>query len=86
MEVDRSNFHWQLPRMLRALANAHFVAVDFELSGIQSKAIHKAKAVDKHLGRKQTMQQRYEEVKEAAEKYQILQVGLTIVIEDNQNG
>ncbi|MCJ1246045.1 hypothetical protein MMC30_003249 [Trapelia coarctata] len=86
MEVDRSSFHWQLPRMLRALAKAHFVAVDFELSGIQSKTIHRAKGVDKHQGRKQTLQQRYEEVKEAAEKYQILQVGLTIVIQDEQTG
>ena len=72
--------------MLRALAKAHFVAVDFELSGIQSKAIHKAKGSDKHQGGKQTIQQRYEEAKEAAEKYQILQVGLTIVIEDAETG
>lgn len=72
--------------MLRALAKAHFVAVDFELSGIQSKTIHKAKGFDKHQGGKQTLQQRYDEAKEAAEKYQILQVGLTIVIEDAETG
>ena len=74
--------------MLRALATAHFVAVDFELSGIQSKTIHRGKEMgaDKQRARKQTIQQRYEEVKEAAEKYQILQVGLTIVTEDKEKG
>ena len=86
MDVDRKTFHWQLPRMLRALAEAHFVAVDFELSGIQSKMVHRVKVVDQAYGNKQTLQQRYEELKEAAERYQILQVGLTIVTEDAAKG
>ena len=78
--------------MLRALANAHFVAIDLELSGIQSKTIHRFKAVEnasnsgKPTGGKQTLQERYEEAKEAAERYQILQVGLTIVDEDAETG
>ncbi|MCJ1398292.1 hypothetical protein MMC11_001489 [Xylographa trunciseda] len=92
MDVDRRSFHWQLPRMLRALADAHFVAIDLELSGIQSKTIHRPKAVDngsvesRSFGSKQTLQERYEEAKEAAERYQILQVGLTIVTEDAETG
>ncbi|MCJ1436352.1 hypothetical protein MMC27_005731 [Xylographa pallens] len=92
MDVDRRSFHWQLPRMLRALADAHFVAIDLELSGIQSKTIHRPKAVDngsnegRSTGGKQTLQERYEEAKEAAERYQILQVGLTIVSEDAESG
>ena len=78
--------------MLRALANAHFVAIDLELSGIQSKTIHRPKAVEngsnegRSSGGKQTLQERYEEAKEAAERYQILQVGLTIVSEDTETG
>jgi poly(A)-specific ribonuclease len=86
MEVGRKTFHWELPRMLRALTTAHFVALDFELSGIQSKAIHKVKLSEKPLGGVQTLQQRYEETKEAAERYQILQVGLTVVKEDEEGG
>ena len=86
MDVDRKTFHWQLPRMLRALAGAHFVAVDFELSGIHSKVVHRTRAVEQAYGNKQTLQQRYEEAKEAAERYQILQVGLTIVTEDAEKG
>ncbi|MCJ1389378.1 hypothetical protein MMC18_002235 [Xylographa bjoerkii] len=92
MDVDRRSFHWQLPRMLRALADAHFVAIDLELSGIQSKTIHRPKAVEngstesRSTGSKQTLQERYDEAKEAAERYQILQVGLTIVKEDADTG
>ena len=87
MDVDRHTFHWQLPSMLRALAGAHFVAVDFELSGIQSKTMHRVVPTgNRSHGGKQTLQQRYEEAREAAERYQILQVGLTIVKEDLEAG
>ncbi|MCJ1289837.1 hypothetical protein MMC34_001370 [Xylographa carneopallida] len=92
MDVDRRSFHWQLPRMLRALADAHFVAIDLELSGIQSKTGHRPRAVGngsnegKSTGGKQTLQERYKEAKEAAERYQILQVGITIVNEDAETG
>ncbi|MCJ1283647.1 hypothetical protein MMC26_002978 [Xylographa opegraphella] len=78
--------------MLRALASAHFIAIDLELSGIQSKTIHRPKVVEngsneaRSTGGKQTLQERYEEAKEAAERYQILQVGLTIVNEDADTG
>ena len=78
--------------MLKALADAHFVAIDLELSGIQSKTIHRTKVVENgstengSTSSKQTLQQRYEEAKEAAERYQILQVGLTIVNEDAETG
>ena len=78
--------------MLRALADAHFVAIDLELSGIQSKTGHRPRAVGngsnegKSTGGKQTLQERYKEAKEAAERYQILQVGITIVNEDAETG
>ena len=96
MEVTQSDFHWQLQHMLMSLLQAHFVAIDLELSGIQSKEIHKVKPVTKkhglntsakhHGAKKQTLQQRYEEIKEAAEKYQVLQIGLTFVREDQETG
>ena len=72
--------------MLEAISTAHFVALDLEFSGIQSKAIHRVETSEPAVGRKQTLQQRYEEVKEAAERYQILQIGLTCVEEDQEKG
>ena len=86
MEVNNTSFQWQLPRMLRAISTAHFVAIDLEFSGIQSKAIHRPEPLEGGNGRKQTLQQRYEEVKEAAERYQVLQIGLTCVEEDKEKG
>ena len=85
MDVSRKSFQWQLPRILRALANTHFVSMDLELSGIQSKPKRKSRTTGDING-KQSLQQRYEEAKEAAEKYQVLQVGLTCVSEDQENG
>lgn len=85
MEINRQTFHWQLPVVLQAVADAHFVAIDLELSGIHSKTSYRSKAVP-NSGSRQTLQQRYEEIKEAAEKYQILQIGLTCVSEDFATG
>ena len=82
MDVDRSGFGGQFPRILRAIRDAHFIAFDLELSGIPSKANHRSKTRSSQ-NNKQTLQQRYEEAKEAAERYQILQFGLTCVTEDH---
>ena len=83
MEIDRSTFAWQLPHILRAVRDAHFVAFDLELSGIPSKSNHRSRN-GPNQSNKQTLQERYSEAKEAAERYQILQVGLTCVTEDEQ--
>ena len=86
MDVDRSSFQPRLLALLEAIANAHFVAFDFELSGIQSKQSHTVRATDAPHEGKQSLQQRYAELKDAAEKYQILQVGITCVEEDTERG
>lgn len=86
MDVDRISFQSKLPAMLEAIANAHFVAFDLELSGIQSKQFTMPKATGGIHEGKQTLQQRYEEMKEAAEKYQVLQVGITCVEENREKG
>lgn len=84
MDVKGIAFQPQLPGLLEAIADAHFVAIDLELSGIQSRSINKPAGLVE--GGQQTLQQRYEEVKEAAEKYQVLQIGLTCVKEDRDKG
>jgi len=75
MEVDRNDFYPMLPTMLKHISNAHCVAFDLELSGIPVRKQHASEG-------RQTLQQRYTEVKRAAETFHILQVGLTCVEQD----
>jgi poly(A)-specific ribonuclease len=76
MDINKYNFYPQIIDILTAISRAHFVAVDLELSGVPSKDSLSTKAG------KQTLQERYLETKEAAERYQILQIGLTCVEQD----
>ncbi|KAK4502437.1 hypothetical protein PRZ48_005862 [Zasmidium cellare] len=82
MDVDKYSFYPLLLDILTDISEAHFVALDLELSGVPSKGT----AFGKDSG-KQTLQQRYLETKQAAERYQILQIGLTCVeqnVEDDK--
>jgi hypothetical protein len=84
MDITRQSFYYLLPRILHELADCDFLALDLELSGISLKPTQGVPI--KGSSRKQTLQQRYEEVKEAAERYTILQIGLTVVKEDAKTG
>ncbi|KAJ5650371.1 CAF1 family ribonuclease [Penicillium longicatenatum] len=79
MEVTAGNFTALLPWMLYQISCSSFVAIDLEFSGI---AINPSSQAQKD----QSLQERYKEVKAAAEKYQILQIGLTICQENRANG
>jgi hypothetical protein len=79
MEVTAGNFTALLPWMLYQISCSSFVAIDFEFSGI---AINPSSQAQKD----QSLQERYKEVKAAAERYQILQIGLTICQENRANG
>ncbi|KAI1448309.1 CAF1-domain-containing protein [Annulohypoxylon stygium] len=68
MEIDRSNFFWVLPCMLEEARKARFVAIDVEMSGISGH---------NHPNHDNSIQDSYTKIKEAAEKYQVLQVGFT---------
>jgi poly(A)-specific ribonuclease len=76
MDVSATAFPSEAVRILQEIASAHFVAFDFEFSGVNGWA----------PGGKPPLQQYYQEVKAAAERYQVLQVGLTVVKEDLKNG
>lgn len=67
--------------MLEDLASSAFVAIDFEFSGIALAAQGTTGAGPPH-----SLQQRYQELKKFADKYQILQVGLTFCQEDIEAG
>jgi hypothetical protein len=79
MDVTAQTFPYHLPRMLEDLASSTFVAIDLEFSGIVI-------ATQGRAGPPQSLQQRYREVKEGADNYQILQVGLTFCHEDTEKG
>lgn len=76
--VTELTWSQHLPHILKDLSDCTFVALDCEFSGIPSQQPRAA--------RRQTLQERYAESKDAAQKYQILQIGLTIVKEDAVTG
>ncbi|KAL2829145.1 ribonuclease H-like domain-containing protein [Aspergillus cavernicola] len=75
MDVTAQTFPYHLSKILEDLASSVFVSIDLEFSGI-------ATAPQGRAGPPQSLQQRYEEVVAGADKYQILQVGLTFCHED----
>ncbi|KAI9665125.1 MAG: hypothetical protein M1831_002135 [Alyxoria varia] len=70
MEVDRCNFANVLPTILKRIADSDFIAFDLEFSGIPPQR-------QRDLAGKATLQDRYEDVKAAAETYHVHQFGLT---------
>jgi poly(A)-specific ribonuclease len=80
MDITSQAFAFHLPRILADLATCCFVSIDLEFSGIASKAQGEPAKSSR------TLQERYAETKNAAEKYQVLQIGLTICHEDTETG
>lgn len=72
MEVDGPAFPHHLLGLFIHISEADFVSFDLELSGIPSRLPNK-----KPRGGRLTLEDRYAETKEGADRYQILQVGLT---------
>lgn len=85
MDVSPAEFQIRLPSILDAISSAHFVTIDLELSGIPGQQSNRFR-VSEALSKKPPLQQRYEETKVAAEKYQVLQFGITCVEEDRVRG
>lgn len=79
MDILSRQFSNELVKIIQLIADSHFVAFDLEFSGIANRRLRGGKS-------RSSLQQVYEEVKEAAKVYQVLQVGLTIVEEDSQKG
>lgn len=86
MDITFSDFHHQLPSILNAIATAHFVTIDLELSGIPGQQLNRLRGVGEGSSGKPSLQQRYEETKIAAERYQVLQLGITCVDEEKDQG
>jgi poly(A)-specific ribonuclease len=81
MDITKTSFYPLLLDILTDISESYFVAFDLELSGVPVKQ----PSANRRVGRP-SLQERYLEVKEAAEKYSILQIGLTCVREDVDTG
>lgn len=79
MEVTSVSFSDYFPAILNNISTSCFVSLDFELSGVGFKP-------SIPQSRTQTVEERYVDAKAAADRYQILQVGLTTCHEDKENG
>ncbi|KAL8704638.1 MAG: hypothetical protein Q9201_002224 [Fulgogasparrea decipioides] len=86
MDVTNRTFHHLFPSLVAAIADANFVAIDLELSGIPGQQINRPRAPGTRTGGKPSLQERYDEIKTAAEKYQVLQLGITCVGENRNRG
>lgn len=85
MEVDQAHFRRQLLPILKHIANAKFVSFDLEMSGISTRPKYSAGDRSHDVG-KPTLQQQYDEMRSAAETFQVLQFGITCVEEDREKG
>lgn len=79
MDITGTQFPSKAVQIIREIADSHFIAFDLEFSGVAGRRSAQSTG-------KLTIQEYYSDIKEAAEKYQILQVGLTIVKEDSKKG
>ena len=85
MEVDQSHYRKYLLQILKHIANASFVSFDLEMSGIY-KNTRFGPVAGGHDNGKPSLQQLYEDIRAAADTFQVLQVGITIVEEDREKG
>ena len=78
MDIGGAEYPLEVLKILQEVSESHFIAFDLEFSGVAGRR--------KGGTGKLTLQDYYEDIKIAAEKYQILQVGFTIVKEDLKKG
>jgi poly(A)-specific ribonuclease len=83
MEVDAVTYPHRLLDLLTHISEADFVSFDLELTGIPSHLPGK-EPWRPRVGGRNTLKDRYEETKTAADRYNILQVGVTCAKFDYQ--
>ncbi|KIW69851.1 hypothetical protein PV04_02174 [Phialophora macrospora] len=79
MDVNIGSFTSELVKIIQHIANSRFIAFDLEFSGVAGRRAGGG-------ANKLTLQEYYSDLRAAAQIYQILQVGLTIVTEDTEKG
>jgi len=86
MDVSRQDFNAKLDFVLSDISISHFVAIDLELSGIAGQQTNKPRRDVQGLIGLPTLQERYTDIKSAAERYQVLQLGITCVLKCPEEG
>ena len=81
MDVDQDSFRKVLLDILINIVNADYVILDLEMSGINGR-----QPGTRHSAGKPSLQDLYEEIRAAAEIFQILQLGITCVGSDVEKG
>jgi poly(A)-specific ribonuclease len=71
MEITSENYWESLPGVLEAMAAATYVSVDVEMTGLYSK--------NTTTNAKTALNAIYEQAKEASERFQIVQFGLSCI-------
>lgn len=79
MEVTNVTFAEQAIPIIQHIADSRFTAFDLEFSGVAGRRPGGGSG-------KLSLQQYYQELRAAAQIYQILQIGLTVVSEDVEKG
>ncbi|EXJ61561.1 hypothetical protein A1O7_01989 [Cladophialophora yegresii CBS 114405] len=79
MDVNSGSFPSEVVKIIQHIANSRFIAFDLEFSGVAGR---RAAGGANRL----SLQEYYSDLRAAAQIYQILQVGLTIVTEDTEKG
>ncbi|EXJ66533.1 uncharacterized protein A1O5_10202 [Cladophialophora psammophila CBS 110553] len=79
MDINSGNFSQELIKIIQHVANSRFIAFDLEFSGV---AARRAGAGSGKLD----LHQYYQDLRSAAQIYQVLQVGITVVTEDIEEG
>ncbi|KAJ4294070.1 hypothetical protein N0V90_007759 [Kalmusia sp. IMI 367209] len=79
MDVDSESYPHQLLGLLIHISEADFVSFDLELTGIPSHLPGKEPWKPRVERGRKTLEDRYQETRLAANRYQILQVGITCV-------
>lgn len=74
MEINRTNFWQNLPKLFETISEAQYVAIDLEMSGIYVDQFR-----DTETPVKPTLQQAYGDARKAANLYSILQFGFTCI-------
>lgn len=80
MDIDQQIFYPRLLGILENISHAKFISLDVEMSGIFMPKTDRNRPGNGRPG----LEELYQDMKAAAEKYQILQVGITCVLEDHQ--
>jgi poly(A)-specific ribonuclease len=83
MEVVQSRFYGILKDLLIDIADSEFVSIDFEFSGIARSQFKRREPQGRGPP---DIQARYLETREAAQRYLIIQFGLTVATKDAKSG